>query len=104
MKELKIGDIVFSESRYHGIKKRTIVRFTNTMAVLDDDTKLRLPFTNGITAVGTSGYGNAYYYRSCDERMAKYNRQENLSFISSFKFNQLTDERLTELVNELKPL
>lgn len=100
--ELKIGDTVFSESRYHGYGIRKVERFTNTTIILDDGTKIRKPLENGSTAIGTSGYGNIYYYPFSYERLTAYNRQESLRFLQKFKFEKLNNDQIHFLVENLK--
>lgn len=99
--ELKIGDTVFTESRYHGFGIRTVSRFTNTMIVLDDETKIRKPFTDYNTAIGTSGYGNIHYKPYSDELLKKYTRQQNLKLIGKFNFDRLNDDELKSLIDFL---
>lgn len=88
------GEYLYEINRYHGLTKVIVNRLTPTQIVLDKyDTKLRRPFSDGSPAIGTSGYGNSYYYKPTEKLDEEYKRQNLLRYISKFA----SDTRLTSL-------
>lgn len=106
--ELKIGDTVFGNSTYHGFSKLIVKRETNTQIILENqyqkEIKVRKPFKNGCTEIGSSGYGNTSYYFSDEKIKEMYKRQINNKEISCFPFSKLSNEKIEQLVDFLRTL
>lgn len=96
--QIKIGATIFGESTYHGLSINKVKRLTATQIVLDDGTKLRIPFNGHSTAIGSSGYGSTYYRSCTPELIAKYNRQTILRKISKVDFTKLETEKLNQIL------
>lgn len=104
MEDLKVGDKLFSESIYHGMREHFVVRLTPTQIVLSNQAKIKRPFQNGCSAIGTRGYGNTYYYLPNEELKNKWQRKVNNHFISCFGWKKATDEQTQKIVDFLKEL
>jgi len=103
-KELKIGDFLIADSRYHGLRKVEILRFTKTTMVVMDytETKIRLPFRTGSSAIGDSGFGSTYYRLPTSELLNKLDKQTVLRYVKKFDFDSLTLEKLNALAEILR--
>ena len=103
--DLKPGDILFSQSRYHGLCKIKVERLTNTLIVLEGgNIKLRKPFSNGVTAIGSGGYGNTFYYLPTQELEDMYQRKIDDKLISTFAWSKLSNEQIKSVVEFLRQL
>jgi len=104
-KQPESGDVLFAKSGYHGISKVKVKCLTPTQIVLEGyDTKLRKPFYDGMTAIGTKGYSNTYYYLPSLELENAYRRKINNSFVSTFAWSKLNNEQIQLTVDFLKNL
>lgn len=96
--EPQIGQVIYADSRYHGLKKLTIERFTKTTAILSDGTKLRLPLSQDYqSAIGASGYSTPLYRISSDEIDKRYLKQILLSRIKKLAEDELENYPITKL-------
>lgn len=104
--ELKEGDVLFTESRYHGVNKVKVARLTKTQIIIEDygDTRLRKPFINGCSAIGSSGYGVTSYYIPTPQLEAEYQRKLNDKFIGTFAWKTTSNENTQLIVDFLKTL
>lgn len=105
-KELQPGDYLFTKSTYHSISKSKVLRLTTTQIVLDEkgNTRLKRPFRNMCTAIGSRGYGSTYYYLPTPELEEEYQRKLNDQFIGTFGWKATSNEKTQLIVDFLKQL
>lgn len=93
-----IGATIFGESTYHGLSVHKVVKLTRTQIVLDDGTKLRIPFHDLNTPIGCSGYGSIRYSLCTPELIEKYNRQTILRKIAKIDFHKIETKILEQIL------
>lgn len=98
---IKVGDTLFAQSRHHGTYPVTIERETPTTFVVGSS-KLRKPFKSGCTAIGTSGFGNTFYYLPTDELKKSYERQQLLKYFRDIKFYDFNTFQLLSIKTLIK--
>jgi len=101
--ELKIGEMVFGDSRYHGLTVHKVERMTKTQCILDDGTRIRMPFRGHDTCIGGGGFGSTYYRNSTPELIAQYNRQNVLRKIAKIDFTKLETDILKQILTIIQP-
>jgi len=99
MIELKPGDTLFVKSSYSNLQKIKVSRLTNTQIILEEyRSKLKKPFTNGCSAIGSSGWGCLHYFLPTEELEEDYKRQQLLLKISKINFTKISTSDLQQIV------
>jgi len=100
--ELKVGDQLFADTRYHGLALVTVERLTKTTAVLSDGEKLDNPTFDHVKSKGSSGgYISTYYRLITDSLKEQYTRQNALRKVKAIKWDDISTEQLLTLITTL---
>lgn len=102
MSEIQIGTKIAAESHYHGIGELTVAKFTPTQMVLDDGTRIKLPFSNINYAIGSSGYHKTRYVLFTDEHKNKIRRQNALTEIKRVDFFKVSTDKIETILTILQ--
>ena len=98
--KLEKGDRIY---RCHSGKPSSIMvidRTTKTQAV-SGTTKFRIECSGWISVIGGSSYSRVSYYLETPKLIEEYNRVKLLRKVSSIKFDELSDDKLQDIVNVL---
>lgn len=93
---MNIGTEIIAESSYHGLSLKKVERVTKTQAVLNDGTKLRLPFIDSCCAIGSSGYMRTRYMLATDELKNQLVLQNRIRFLSKINWSVMPDNIVME--------
>jgi len=103
--ELKIGDRLYLDSRYHGLSLVTVERLTNTTAVLNNGAKLDNPTSDFVRAKSDNSPHTSTYYRlATDDLDSQYQRQNLLKQAKSIDWDNLSTATIKELLYVLKSI
>lgn len=102
MKTLNLGDVVYKISFSLITNKEKIVRLTNTTAITNLNTKLKLNITdNGYChQIAAGKYNNSSYFIETLELRNSFLKQQLVNKISKFNFNKIDIDSLIK-INEI---
>jgi len=80
-KILEAGDILLGKGSHGTFEPVKVDRVTPTQAILSNSAKLKRDHVDGRAAVGTSGYGNVYYYLDTPDRRAERAHYYNCQYL-----------------------
>ena len=93
VKQLKVGDRIYSNSYGSISSVRIIDRVTDSFA-FSGKTKFKKDFTHGISIVPRVKWQSTYYCLETDELKEKLKIQKAKEFVRSFEFYLLSDEKI----------
>lgn len=103
MEEIKPGTELICKNFYHGISFVKVDRETKTTYILDGyQLKLRKPFIEGCSAMGSRGYHTDSYYTPTPELISQYDKQEAVKKIREVEWKTLPLDILTEILKLIK--
>lgn len=98
--ELQVGDEIIVKPSYGRMYTTTVKKLTPTQIVVDrHDTRIKKPFYDGCTAIGSNSYSPYRYYIPSEELIREMATEEALLKISKINFTKLTLEKLNDIIN-----
>ncbi|HLG26244.1 MAG TPA: hypothetical protein VI423_00495 [Paenisporosarcina sp.] len=95
--ELNVGDRLIADAHFGGLSFVKVVRLTPTQIVLEKDVKVRRPFVDRCSAIGSTGWSKTYYRIPTEEDERQVSIQRIARSLAKVEWTKIPLETLAKI-------